>query len=696
MRKSYVTIYDLQMHKVAYLENASNISYETPMNSLWTTSFDLPLDDPKTEHCRPFYFVEIWDGSERLDLFRILPQTSQRSAEISRVRYECEHVLATLLDDLMFQYHTVGNLGYHTDRVIQYVLNQQSTPRWKLGRVDFNYQYEYNWENTNLLGGLFSVPKPFVDEYMWTWDTTSYPWTLNLVRPSNQVQAYIRYGRNMEGITKDEDPTNLVNQIYALGYGEGINQLTFAGINGGKPYVEDIESQQKYGLKRTVFVDRRFEYEETLLARSQALLAELKDPRISYTVDTTELYNLTRDPIDKFRTGSLVRVQDPDIGDFTIRVVNVRKPDLRGEPGDVILEIANRPQDIAGTIADLSNRMKIEEVYAQGATNYDTQTFADNCDPNYPAIIRFRIPDETARINKVLLSYRSEGFRAYSRAIESAPAVTSGPSSRETTASGGGTTSGPSSRTTTASGGGTTSGPSSRTTTASGGGTTSGPSSATTSQPAGHANLQTVAGADLWVSGSSYPVGNAVQSDGFHTHGIDPGTWLMTANGNPVLFQYDSMHEHNLRNHVHLYSTIDHVHNMAHTHQISAHTHDMDHTHTIAAHTHNMDHTHTIAAHTHNMDHTHTIPGHTHGIEHGIFVGPSPTTLEIRVDNTVIPITATNGDEIDIIPFLSKDGGGKVRRGWHEIRIRPINSLGRIEASVFSQVFAQSRGGGDY
>ncbi|WP_042122767.1 phage tail spike protein [Paenibacillus senegalensis] len=672
MRKSYVTIYDLQMHKVAYLENASNISYETPMNSLWTASFDLPLDDPKIEHCRPFYFVEIWDGSERLDLFRILPQTSQRSAEISRVRYECEHVLATLLDDIMFQYHTVGNLGYHTDRVIQYVLDQQSTRHWQLGTIEFSYQYEYNWENNNLLGALFSVPKPFVDEYMWTWDTTSYPWTLNLVRPSNEVQAYIRYGKNMQGITKDEDPTNLVNRIYALGYGEGINQLTFAGINGGKPYVEDVESQQKYGLKQTVWADRRFEYEETLLARAQALLAELKDPRISYTVDTTELYNLTRDPIDKFRTGSLVRVQDPDIGDFTIRVVNVRKPDLRGEPGDVILEIANRPQDIAGTIADLQSRMKIEEVYAQGATNYDTQTFADNCDPNYPAIIRFRIPDETARINKVLLSYRSEGFRAYSRAIEAAPAVTSGPSSRETTASGGQTTSGPSSRTTTASGGQTTSGPSSRTTTASGGQTTSGPSSTSTTASGGGDFLTTQT--NNWT--------------------LLPAQFLPADFMN---FAGDPPHSHSMYSveHTHTMSVSPHTHGMDHTHYIGPHTHGMDHTHTIAAHTHGMDHTHTIPAHTHGMDHTHTIPAHTHGIEHGIFVGPSPSAVEIRVDNNVVPVTATSGEEIDIIPFLAKDGGGRVRRGWHEIQIRP-NNLGRIVASVFSQVFAQSRGGGDY
>src|SRR5690606_17549569 len=126
-----------------------------------------------------------------------------------------------------------------------------------------------------------------------------------------------------------------------------------------------------------------------------------------------------KDPLDKFKTGAMVRVQDPEIGeDVTFRVLNVRKQDVIGAPGNVEIEIANRPQDIAGSIADLRNRQYANEVYAQGATNFDSHDFADNCDPEHPAVLRFFIPEETMRINKVMLSYRVEAFRAYSRAIE--------------------------------------------------------------------------------------------------------------------------------------------------------------------------------------------------------------------------------------------------------------------------------------
>lgn len=692
MRKSYVTVYDLNMRRVAELENAANIAYETPMNSLWKASFDLPIDDPKNEYCKPFYFVEIYDGDERIDLFRILPSTGQKSAQIQRIRYQCEHVLATLIDDVLFQYHTIGNLGVYTRQVLQYILDRQTTKRWQLGTVEFDHQFEYNWENTNLLGALFSVPKPFVDEYMWTWDTTVYPWTVHLVRPSNVEQARIRYGRNMRGIRREEDPSNLVNRIYALGYGEGVNQLTFAEINGGVPYVEDQESIAKYGLKATVWVDRRFEHPETLKARAEALLKELKDPRISYTVQASELYALTRDPIDKFRTGSLIRVQDPDFGDLLVRVVNVKKKNVLGSPGDVELEIANRPQDIAGTIADLQNRLRIEEVYAQGATNINSHDFADNCDPQHPAVMRFYIPEETARINKVTLSYQVEPFRAYSRAIAGgggiATSTAAGGGSVESTSSGGGV------QTSTASGGGVTP----TTSTAPEVHETSGSSSTSTTAAGGDGTTSATSFPNSWfLSPNYYLPADFMDPAGAHNHGIPDGATLALAGGGAVTWSVHRGHDHSMYsvNHTHIVPLPAHTHGMEHTHTITIPAHS--HTVVIPDHTHDIeipDHTHqvTIPEHTHEI----TLPDHTHEIEHGIFAGPTPTAVTVKVDGNTIPGLGISGTDIDIIPYLSKDGGGKIRRGaWHTIEITP-NNLGRIVANVVSQIFVQSRGGGNY
>ena len=132
------------------------------------------------------------------------------------------------------------------------------------------------------------------------------------------------------------------------------------------------------------------------------------------------------------------------------------------------------------------------------------------------------------------------------------------------------------------------------------------------------------------------------------------------------------------------------------------HNHDV----TVPAHTHNFNvpaHTHSVSvpAHTHDVDipaHTHgiTLPNHTHGIEYGIYeLSESATAVEIKVDGNTVPVTATSANLLDLIPYLDVDSNGKVARGWHTVSIKP-NKMARITAQIFSQVFLQSRGGGDY
>jgi phage minor structural protein len=643
MRKSYVTVYDVNMRKVAMLENASTIGYEQPMNGLHTARFTLPANDPKNAECLPMRFVELYDDDGKLDLFRIMPNTARKSSDGGRIIYECEHVLGTLLDDVLFQFHTIGGLGVYTRDVLEYILSKQTVKRWKLGTVAFSRQFEYTWENEKLLNALRSVPGPFVEEFMWTWDTSTYPWTLNLVEPPNEVDAYIRYGVNMQGIERQIDPRNLCTRLYGLGYGEGVNQLTFAEINNGKPYL-DADTQDQFGIISDIFVDRRFEHPETLKARCEAILNERKMPRITYTVQVADISLLTDTPLHKFRSGGKVRVIDNDLGiDVVARVVNVRKRDMRGQPGEVELEISNKPVDVAGLFNELETKQRINDLYAQGATNFDSHDFADNCDPEHPAVLRFYIPEETARINKVRLSYRVEPFRAYSKAIAGGGGVNT------TTAAGGGV------NTTTAAGGGTT------TTTAAGGGTV------VTSE------------SDSYEESPSYKTGGVfgnpylpTDNQGWHYHIVDPINNVT---------DYDGDHYHFLED--------DHYHYQT----LIPHTHDVvvpDHVHVLVL----QNHTHQITIN----DHTHqiTLAPHTHDIEYGIFEGPTPTTVTVRVDGNVISGLGVSADEVDIVPYLSKEAGGKIERGtWHTIEITP-DSLGRIVASVVTQIFVQSRGGGDY
>ncbi len=418
-------IFNREMKRLAYLDNALSVGYSLEANSVWTATFTLPADDPKNQYCAPFNYVEIFDGEDRIDLFRILAEDLERSDGATRY-YSCEHVLATLLNDVLFQYHQCGGYDVRTPDVLKYLLSHQTTENWVLGKCDFTRQYEYNWENTNLLAAIFAVPNCFGEEYLFEWNTTAYPWELSLVHPSVELSNELRYAKNMTSVAKSVDASTLANRIYALGYGEGVNQLSIATANNGVPYVEDKRSILNYGLCSTILVDARYERAENLRAYAEQVLAETKDPYISYSIGAIDLHRLTGDRFSMFRPGNIVRVVDEDLGvHIKSRIVQVSKSDLLGDPGTVTVIIANKVRDIASSISDLQSRVAIGETYAQGATNQQVYNFADNADPQHPATLRLYISDSVARINKMLLNVEFEPFRAFEQSLESGGSQTS-------------------------------------------------------------------------------------------------------------------------------------------------------------------------------------------------------------------------------------------------------------------------------
>ncbi len=427
-----IKVYDRDMNKLAYLHNAYAIGYSLELNELWNATFTLPAVDSKNIYCQPFNYVEIFDGSERIELFRIMPSTLTRNTK-GDIVYKCEHVLATLLDDVMFKYHQMGNIGVGTAQVIRYILDQQLVKRWQLGQCDFDRRFEYKWENENLLAALFSVPQPFDEKYRWEFDTTGSIWRINLKILSTEFKADITYRKNMLEIKKTVDPTSIVTRLYCLGYGEGDNQLGIESVNNGIPYLESNGATTTWGIKQSILVDRRFENPETLKAYGQSLLDELKHPYISYETSAVDLYRLSPTKHLRFIPGDIVRINDTEdniIEDLPI--VRVTKNDVTGRPVDVDIEIANKTRDMAGSISELQERARINEVYAQGATNQMIIPYADNADSNNPSVLRVYIPDTMVRINKCILNYRLEPFRAFSKAIGG------GGGSTQTSSSGGG------------------------------------------------------------------------------------------------------------------------------------------------------------------------------------------------------------------------------------------------------------------
>ena len=721
MNNEHVKVYSQGGKLLGVLDNADEIAYTLPHNDLWTGSFSLPSGDPKNALCQAHSMVRIPDDTRDIGLYRIVGMpTGEETARGGVKTYSLEHVMATLLDDVLFGYHEIGGPGVSTAQVINYILDHQAVNRWALGVCEYTDQFAYKFENTSLLSALLSLGNVLTDEYTWDFDTSVTPWRINLRHADTSTGCGILYKRNMVGIEKTMDATTLVTRLYLLGYGEGVNQLTIRDVNGGVPYIE-ADTASVWGVKSSVYADTRIEDAATLKARGFALMERLKNPYISYTASAIDLARITKQEWDKHMPGKLVRVMDGEHGvNFSARIVSISKSNVRGRPGEIEITIANAPRDAAESINTLADRVGIGELYSQGATNLYSQQYADNADAAHPATMRVYVPSGCVRINQMLLSWQLSAFRAYETG------AAAGGGTATTTSAGGASTStsssgGASERTSRSGGayaqtlpvkvvsteavtGGPISGHSGDTS-----GNTSGPrdtagssmtntgSSGSHSHAMGHVHTvsshthtgpshsHSFSGSDSLANGHTHEISSpgtstrtgGVSNNAIHNVSISGTTGAggtgrtgesgdLTTSGSKYSDGSYRTNTGDAGEHTH---SMFHYHNFSHTHNVVCVVNIPAQEITIPAHSHVFetdDHTHSVSipAHEHNL----TLNDHTHEIVHGIYEGGTASKVTLNVDGTPVPMTELKNSELDIVAYLAKDDAGKITRGtWHEI-----------------------------
>lgn len=408
-----LNIYDMNRRKSAVLQNAYDITETRELNKIYTLTFSLPATDEKAKYIQPFHYARYGEDGE---LYRII-KSELSDSDTSILKVECEHVIAMLVDNIMFGAIQYGGGTIKTSAVISFLLNKQTTKNWILSECDFDRRFEYLWEQENILNALYSIPKEFTKAYKWVFDTTVYPWKLSLKAIDDTIhpEYYIRAKRNMLASGTAQDYAGICTRIYPLGYGEGVNQLTIKEVNNGVEYLQSPDNiVAQYGIKEKVLVDRRFENAEALKEYAQTMLDGLQTPSMSRSFNVVDLYELTSQDIDNADVGKICKMT----GDNTIAYITktVRTWD---KAGDLNIELSTKATDVASSIADLADRVRIESVYAQGATQLYQHSKDANATPQKGMVLNLYFPEEMRQINKVLLNVQLEKFRSYSKTTES-------------------------------------------------------------------------------------------------------------------------------------------------------------------------------------------------------------------------------------------------------------------------------------
>ncbi len=660
-----------KVHTLAYLENAYEIEYTQALDTVSTCSIRLPADDPKAKYLDPNNLIEIEDNGESVGLFWIEQIIKVKEANSIYYNIIGYHAINSLSRILLFGLHQYT--GLPVSETIQALLETEAEHGgrkqvdWDFGGSDYDNVIDYSFENVSVYSAFQSITKNWKEPNMWVYDTSVYPFKVSLRRMSNEITSRLHSGYNLLELSVEDEYLAMANRYYALGSGEGVNQVNLlyakdleseTEAQNEHYYVENAESIEKYGLRESILVDRSITEPSLLLLAANEKLDYYSrlDPIIK--VRAADVWEETCQPIDHFVPGQVCRIVEPELDyDEPWRIIRRTKPDLTGKPGDVELILGRMYNTIANAIDKVYNRDQEEKRTSQGATNCYGYSVQDNAGTDQngnidPVVLRFRLPDDLLNVNKCVLDWQTENFRTYSQGA----------------AAGGGTTIGMDTDTTTAGGGGTT------------------------------------IGIDTDVSSST--TADAVVTSGEVTpdYVVNPGDPKHPYETNVHWSVYDGAYQSKIEPFA-LWENGDYVSpvRIATEHGddnalIFAHDHPHYHNVTIKGHNHKIPHTHILGDHVHRMPHTHTTPDHTHNLEYGIYKEPTLAVsgIRIEVDGTVLDgVYGLGKDGLDIIPHLRRSGN-YIDRGMHTIKFYPVASgankaLCRISAQVFIQCFIQSR-----
>ena len=261
---------------------------------------------------------------------------------------QLEHMIATLKDVILFGEHKAaqitGNAKATTctaEQAIRYILKRQSD--WTLGAFDYkNVSNPYKFDGDSLYEALETVTGS-LDGARWTYDFTTYPLRLNIVKKGTAVGSELRAGRNLKTITKTIDKSGMYTRFYPIGK---------ADLHLDNEYVEKNVSQ--YGVISKVETDQSIDSQAELKRWAEERLRDHAEPTVTIDVEGVELADATGVSLDRLKLGTMCRVPLPEFGTtITEEIVSITYQDKVNQPAVFKATLANNRTDITKILAEV-------------------------------------------------------------------------------------------------------------------------------------------------------------------------------------------------------------------------------------------------------------------------------------------------------------------------------------------------------
>lgn len=320
----------------AVLENAYDIIVTGEINGEDTLSFSIPFSDPKRAYIDNEKKIQI---VEDVYIIRKVTDTKDSSGIIvTDVYAEAEFynlAYSVRKEEKAFDAET-------PEVAMAYALEGTE---WNVGTVTVSTKRTWTSTEKNALSILRAIADLHGGDLVFDCPNR----LVHLLTMSGKDSgALFLYGKNLKEIDRTVDTTGLITRLYAF----GAENMTFASINDGEPYVEDFTYSKE--VRISTLDCSSFTNPYQMLEFTRMRLADYCKPTISYVLKAMDLSVLTGYAHEAWELGDYVRVVDKDMGlSVTTRIVR-REYNLQ-EPWNTVLELSTTLKNLGSSTSAWDN-----------------------------------------------------------------------------------------------------------------------------------------------------------------------------------------------------------------------------------------------------------------------------------------------------------------------------------------------------
>jgi phage minor structural protein len=311
----------------AVLENAYDVIVTGEVNGADILEFKLPFHDKKRAFLENEKQIKVCDDVYRI---RTITDTKDNSGLVVTEVYA-----EALFYDLAFSVEK-ENVTFDAENAQTAMAYALKDTEWSVGTVNVVTKRTWKCTESNALAILRKIQVIHGGDLVF--DCANRLVHLYAFSGANSGVLFC-YKKNMKSIQKVVDTRSLITRLYAYG-SEG---MTFASINGGKPYVEDFSFTKEVRINTLDCSNFTNPYQ--MLEYTRSKLEEYSSPRISYVMTAMDLSVLTGYEHETWNLGDIVTVDDKELK-LSVQTRIVRRQYNLQEPWNTVIELSTTLREL--------------------------------------------------------------------------------------------------------------------------------------------------------------------------------------------------------------------------------------------------------------------------------------------------------------------------------------------------------------